>query len=196
MKTNRRAGSAAFTLIEMMAVITIIVILAGIVVGGMGYVNESQARKKTEVQIKLLEKALEEYKMDMGKYPGTLDDSPPTGNISSQLYRALFYDGFDYMRQGQPANWPADKPTKIYLPELNPFTSKQGWVDAVTSEGAIPATTDIKDAWGTAYRYRKGSNAMNPGFDIWSAGKNGKTNNATTSAQLKDADGKDDIRNF
>lgn len=196
MKTNRRAGSAAFTLIEMMAVITIIVILAGIVVGGMGYVNESQARKKTEVQIKLLEKALEEYKMDMGQYPGTAANSPIDGNISNQLYQALFYHGYNYQKQGQPASWPADQPTKIYLPELNPYTSKQGWVDVVTSETSIPALTEVRDAWGTPYRYRKGNNAMNPGFDIWSAGKNGRTNNANSSALLRNADGKDDIRNF
>ena len=52
MKTNPRHGRAAFTLIELMAVITIIVILAGLVVGGMGFVHEKQAKEKAKVQIR------------------------------------------------------------------------------------------------------------------------------------------------
>ena len=60
MKTPSRRHPAAFTLIELMAVITIIVILAGIVVAGLGFVNEKQAREKTKVQIGMLERAIEE----------------------------------------------------------------------------------------------------------------------------------------
>ena len=66
MKIPSRRHPAAFTLIELMAVITIIVILAGMVVGGLGYVNEKQAREKAKIQIALLSKALEEYKLDNG----------------------------------------------------------------------------------------------------------------------------------
>ena len=62
----QRPGKAAFTLIELMVVITIIVILAGLVVGGMEYVNQRQATENTKVQIALLSKGIEEYKLDMG----------------------------------------------------------------------------------------------------------------------------------
>ena len=75
MKITQRNGMAAFTLIELMAVITIIVILAGLVVGGLGFVSERQAKEKAKVQIALLSKALEEYKLDMGTYPGTATDT-------------------------------------------------------------------------------------------------------------------------
>ena len=51
MKTTSRKGQAGFTLIELMAVITIIVILAGLVIGGLGYVSENQAKSKAQVQI-------------------------------------------------------------------------------------------------------------------------------------------------
>ncbi|MGL5016658.1 MAG: type II secretion system protein, partial [Luteolibacter sp.] len=54
MKTTHRHGKAGFTLIELMAVITIIVILAGLVVGGLGFVTERQAKEKARVQIALL----------------------------------------------------------------------------------------------------------------------------------------------
>ena len=48
MKITQRKGKAAFTLIELMAVITIIVILAGLVVGGMGFVTDRQAKEKAK----------------------------------------------------------------------------------------------------------------------------------------------------
>ena len=75
MKITQRNGRAAFTLIELMAVITIIVILAGLVVGGLGFVTERQAKEKAKVQIALLSKAIEEYKLDMGKYPGSAENT-------------------------------------------------------------------------------------------------------------------------
>jgi prepilin-type N-terminal cleavage/methylation domain-containing protein len=191
MKNHSRRHPAAFTLIELMAVITIIVILAGIVVGGLGFVNEKQAREKAKVQIALLSKAIEEYKLDMGKYPGTADNTPTTGDISAQLYAALFKEGYDYTNPANPpANW-ANKATKIYLPELDPRNSKVGWVDPVTST-TPPASIPIKDPWGNNYRYRKGTNAQNPDFDVWSVGKDGQHN----TGNLSHAQNRDDIRNF
>lgn len=183
MKNPIRRHHSAFSLIELMATITIIIILAGVIFGGMSYVNEKQANEKAKVQIALLSKAIEEYKLDMGKYPGTSDNSPSTGDISSQLYIALFKEGYDYTNPDTPpANW-TNKATKIYLPELDPRNSKMGWVDTVTTPGP-PSTTPIKDPWGNNYLYRKGSNAQNPDFDLWSKGKDNTSNT------------KDDIRNY
>lgn len=193
MKTNPRHGRAAFTLIELMAVITIIVILAGLVVGGMGFVSERQAKEKAKVQIQLLAKAIEEYKLDMGVYPGLATDTPAAGNVSKELYQALFKDGYDYTSSSTPpSNW--TKATKIYCPELDPRTTKQGWV--VTTTGTTPtANLEITDPWGKPYLYRKGTNAQNPDFDLWSAGKNGLTKTGNTASDISSKDNKDDIRN-
>jgi prepilin-type N-terminal cleavage/methylation domain-containing protein len=192
MKTPSRRHAAAFTLIELMAVITIIVILAGLVVGGMGYVNEKQAREKARVQIALLSKAIEEYKMDMGAYPGAAANTPVAGNISAELYQALFKEGYDYTNPSTPpSNW--TKATKIYLPELDPRSSKQGWVDPVTST-TPPASVPILDPWGTPYKYRKGNNAQNPDFDLWSSGKDAQSD--TSNPVMTSLRNKDDIRNF
>lgn len=199
MKIHTRRGRAAFTLIELMAVITIIIILAGIVIGGMGYVNEKQAREKARVQIALLSKALEEYKLDMGTYPPTTDKNGTfTTNgtsTSADLYVALFYDGYNYSKTS-PANW--TKATRIYVPELDPTNSKQGWVDPAT--GTPPASTPIKDPWGNQYCYRTAvkadgsanANTQNPDSDLWSAGKDGSTNTTSPTASVN----KDDIKNF
>jgi prepilin-type N-terminal cleavage/methylation domain-containing protein len=191
MKTPSRRGRAAFTLIELMAVITIIVILAGIVVGGMGYVNEKQAREKAKIQIALLSKALEEYKLDNGTYPLT-SNFADSGTVSTTpiLFKALYWDS-----DNDGAGPPGDTDQKIYLPELDPVNSKQGWTTAPAG-----SNTKITDPWGQEYRYRTAfrsgtggvltpnANAQNPDFDLWSVGKDGSSANANTQ--------KDDIRNF
>lgn len=193
MKTNSLRGRGGFTLIELMAVIVIIVILATIVVGAMNYVQEKQAKEKARVQINLLAKAIEEYKLDMGKYPGKVDNTPADGSgVSSELYEALFYEGYTASESPNSSSGTSTTASKIYLPELDPTTSKLGWVTASTSSKP-PATTKILDPWGNEYRYRKGTNAQNPDFDVWSCGKNGKT--TANSAKLE-GDNKDDIRNF
>lgn len=222
MKTNPRHGRAAFTLIELMAVITIIVILAGLVVGGMGFVSERQAKEKAKVQTQLLAKAIEEYKLDIGMYPPTSDKnsaSAPNGtSTSADLYVCLFYEGYDYAEKSKggsaPTSWTktvggvsVPKATKIYLPELDPTTTKQGWVDTVTGASAKPPTsTPIRDPWGNQYCYRSATdasgksntNSQNPDFDLWSMGKDGKTNasNPSLTSPATNNPNKDDIRNF
>ncbi len=192
MKTPSRRHPAAFTLIELMAVVTIIVILAGIVVAGLGFVNEKQAREKANVQISLLSRAIEEYKMDMGDYPGGPNVGGSTGDASQFLYQALFKDGFDYTNPDTPpSNW--TKATKIYVPELDPRNSKLGWVNPTTAT-TPPANQKIIDPWGNNYRYRRGNGAQNPDFDLWSMGKDGTSNFTNPSMSLKA--NKDDIRNF
>lgn len=216
MKSNARPGRPAFTLIELLAVITIIVILASLVVAGLSFVTERQAREKARVQIALISKALEDYKLDMGSYPllGTAPGTDPTGNTASCIYIPLFYEGYDYNRQTTPpTSWTKTigsgttsitipKSTRIYLPALDPTTTKQGWVDLVTGATPTPPTsTTVKDPWGNEYRYRPGKNtagtdnpnSINPDFDLWSAGKDGKTNGATSAAGAKDPLNRDDV---
>lgn len=179
MKSNHRKTRIGFTLVELLVVIAIMLILASIGVGSFSYVQERQNKEKAKVQMALLSKAIEEYKLDMGKYPGTTENPAADGDFSKELYTALFYEGYDYDKKGKPTPW--DKATKIYVPELDPTTSKQGWIER--SNVMTTAPLFIIDPWGANYRYRKGANAENPDFDLWSMGKD------------KDDD-KDDLRNF
>ena len=198
MKTNPRNGRSGFTLIELMAVITIIIILAGLVVGGMGFVTERQAKEKARVQLALLSKGIEEYKLDMGSYPGTTSAfgggvaTAAGGDFSKILYTALFYEGYDYSKKNSPSDWP-NKATKVYVPELDPRGNKQGWVTATTGD-TVTANVPIMDPWGKNYFYRTGANAQNPDFDLWSAGKDGLTRTGNSSTDLTHKDVKDDIR--
>jgi general secretion pathway protein G len=176
MKSSVSSRRSGFTLIELLAVITIIVILAALVIAGMGFVQDKQAREKTKLQVNLIGKALEEYKLDNGSYPAA---SSATGvGQSNILFKALYLDG---------AN-DATKAKKIYLAELDPSSGRQGWVEG-SGESAI-----IKDPWGSEFRYRTAPDSVNPDFDFWSVGKDGKTSSSTTSPNDKDS--RDDIRNF
>jgi hypothetical protein len=129
----------------------------------------------------------------MGAYPGDLDDTPIDGKVSEQIYQALFKDGYDYTESASPsATW--DKATKIYIAELDPRNNKMGWVTKMKLSETPSDRLEITDPWGNGYRYRKGNDAQNPDFDLWSIGKDGKTN-ATSPAMTID-ENKDDIRNF
>jgi general secretion pathway protein G len=198
MKTTQRNGKAAFTLIELMAVITIIVILAGLVVGGLGFVTERQAKEKARVQIALLSKAIEEYKLDMGTYPPTANSTNAAPGQSAILFKALYWDSDNDGAGAATGAAAGDQDQKIYLAQLDPGTTtnpnKQGW-----TSGTPGAGTKIMDPWGKEYNYRSGLNAagvvnagtQNPDFDLWTSGKDGLSNNTPSNAQNRD-----DIKNF
>jgi len=59
----------AFSIIELLAVIAVITILAGFVIYGAGYVQHTMMESRTRVEVRALEAALETYKQDYGAYP-------------------------------------------------------------------------------------------------------------------------------
>ncbi len=187
-----------FTLIEMLAVITIIVILAGLVVGGMGFVNDRQATEKAKTQIAMLSAAIEEYKLDHGSYPATANsssgltgtnsitvyDMSETSQPAKSLLYVLYTKGVEVLDDDNE-----DYP--IYIPELDPDNNKQGWTSS--------SSDNILDPWGNPYRYRtaysktgsSNSRTQNPDFDLWSSGKDGATSTNPASDTVAD-----DIGNF
>lgn len=97
MKGMRILGDKrGFTLIEIMVVVVILGILAGIVVPRLLDRPEEARRTKAAVQIKSLEEALGLFKLDNGFYPSTeqglqaLVSKPDSGRIPTK-YRAGGY---------------------------------------------------------------------------------------------------------
>ncbi len=190
MKSNSRRGLPAFTLIELMAVITIIVILAALVVGGLSFVTDRQAKEKARVQIALLSKALEDYKADNGEYPptpnkgGTQFKATAGTSTSSILFDYLYFDSDQDGTGVGTAAGSGDKDQRIYLADLDPLTNKQGWTTGNAGNGTI-----VTDPWGNQYCYRsakdktgkENSATENPDFDLWSMGKDGKSRPADRS---------------
>jgi len=80
-------GTRGFTLIELMVVIIILGILAGLVLPRFMGRTEEAKRTKARLQIENLESALKLYKLDNGSYPTTdqsleaLVQKPTTGGI-------------------------------------------------------------------------------------------------------------------
>jgi type II secretion system protein G len=65
------AGSsrASFTLVEMLAVMAIIAILAGIIVAGSNYAQRQSDMKRARAGLERIKYALEDYRAAMGRYP-------------------------------------------------------------------------------------------------------------------------------
>lgn len=157
----------AFTLIELLVVIAIIMILAGLVVGGAGFANRAGAENRARTEVRALELALQEYKLDNGEYPpladvsnGILTTTPSAYLAASQnLYTALVLGAKKYFRDvpkamvsgnggpgshfvdpwGNPYGW-----SKSTNPAHNPNTPEV----SIWSLGAVPANTK---AWITNF---------------------------------------------
>lgn len=157
---------------ELLIVIAIIVILAALTMGGLGFMQRNQAVQKCRAQMGMLSTALEEYKLDFGVYP-VADDTGAAGDQGSNvLFRALYWDSDN---NGNVVG--SDPAQRVYLAELDPASTKQGW----SSNPVASANNTIIDPWSSNYRYRSGTNAtgtvnpncINPDFDLWSNGPDG-----------------------
>ncbi len=101
MMRHRFGGILGFTLIELMVVIVILGILAGLIIPRIMGRPEEARRMKARVQIESIETALKLYKLDNGYYPGTeqglqaLIEPPAVG----QLPRAWREGG--YLEKGK-----------------------------------------------------------------------------------------------
>lgn len=83
----KKIGNLGFTLIELMVVIVILGILAGLIVPRIMGRPEEAKQLKAKIQIESLETALKLYKLDTGMYPDTeqglqaLIEFPATGAL-------------------------------------------------------------------------------------------------------------------
>ncbi len=65
-------GNRGFTLVELMVVVIIMAMLAAIVLGISGYASRKSAESRARADLENIRTALEEYRMDEGRYPGTI----------------------------------------------------------------------------------------------------------------------------
>src|SRR5688572_32028395 len=61
----------AFTVVELLVVMTIILVLAGLILATSGYVQQKGARSRAQAEIAAMSAALENYRADNGIYPQT-----------------------------------------------------------------------------------------------------------------------------
>jgi prepilin-type N-terminal cleavage/methylation domain-containing protein len=130
----------AFTLIELMAVVLVIALLAVITFGVIGYVQRRMAISTAKAQLSAIEAALEGYKSDWGYYPLTgpgrvSRNQACEGSNNLVLYRALSgaANGKRYL------TWPA---TAL---RTNTFI--------VLTSSTAPVSLGIFDPWSKLYNY-------------------------------------------
>ena len=173
----------AFSLIELLVVVAIIVILAGIVIGALIKVNKNRDISQTKVTLKNIRLKLEEFANENnGIYP-TGDDSS-----SAAVFRIL---------SGDPTGR-GDAPTQtVYWSELNNNKNP-------SLVGTLQGRKIILDGFGNSVRYRAArdengdvvENVKNDGdFDLWSTGPDGEPSDRNTPGTLENEQTKDDIWN-
>jgi type II secretory pathway pseudopilin PulG len=99
----RRSRSAGFTLVELITVVSVIVLLFALVAGAYTYADKSSKRNRTEVSIRVIRSALENYREKFGAYPQpsnpseavAIADKSYIAGGAACLYQALSGDGFN-----------------------------------------------------------------------------------------------------
>lgn len=171
----RRAAreASAFTLIELLGVMSIIIILAGLSVGVSRYVFQNAQESRTRTEIKAIEVALEAYKQDNGAYPPLNPAQFDPGGAGNPKIDTVFPTA-----AGNSNGWLntifvvralCSNSAKIYMT----FTPKQ--VFSTNIGGSYPSQI-LLDPGGKPYAYNPFAPQANPQtFDLWSAGVNGKS---------------------
>ena len=77
----------AFTLIELILVVGIIIVLAGLVLSTVGYARKKGARARAETEIAAMSAACENYKADNGVYPSNSDTNALNAQTSDRSKR-------------------------------------------------------------------------------------------------------------
>ncbi len=96
--TRNEAASAGFTLIELIVVVAIIGLLAGLVVPQFIKQEEKATAKAVKAQIELLGTALDTFRLDVGRYPTTQEGLQALNQRPGGVDR---WDG-PYLKKGSP----------------------------------------------------------------------------------------------
>jgi prepilin-type N-terminal cleavage/methylation domain-containing protein len=170
-----QASVRAFTLIELLTVISIIAILSAISLNVIKGVNERAAVGQAKAELAALSQALEMYKLQYGDYPQTgrtadlvTVTSPLTSNVQYRFFNAL-----------------AGK----YGPKINLLTGSKCFVDlarftlvdttaaAMPTAAGGPVANAFLDPWGRTYiyNYKTVGNAAwtSPSYVLFSVGPDG-----------------------
>jgi prepilin-type N-terminal cleavage/methylation domain-containing protein len=167
---KRLTNETGFTLIELIVVTTVIVILTGLVLSTVGYVQKKGARARAETEIAAMSAACENYKADNGIYPRDNTASQYTDTLDARnnfdATQAVYQHASFYLYTQLSGDSSGNRsPTgKSYME----FKPKMLYPDDQTQNVQY-----IRDPFHNSYGYSTANQAdptkgYNPTFDLWS----------------------------
>ena len=172
--TPRRYFVHAFTVIELLIVMSVIIVLAGLVLGTSGYVQKKGQRSRAEAEIAALSAALESYKADNGIYPAlqaTNDLTPANTDANSSQYSEASAHLYRVLAGTDPNGGSNQKSYFSFKPQM---------IGGRDSSGNPTSSSFVRDPFGNSYGYSTaknpdanptaftGATGYNPTFDLWS----------------------------
>lgn len=204
-KRVKRAGlacSAGFTLVELLAVVVVILILAGLCIRVASYVQTKVGISTTRAQISMIQAALEMYKADKGYYPPTITARISANGLCESSNNAALYYALSPMNSiGISNDVTASPNTNIYYTII-----RQGrkvylrFPPSQVRTNPVTLFANVYDAWGKPIVYYNSpqtafsfgwNNSANTGYmlggqvnvstyDLFSFGPDGCTQIAST----------------
>ncbi|MEZ5326171.1 MAG: prepilin-type N-terminal cleavage/methylation domain-containing protein [Verrucomicrobiales bacterium] len=197
---SKRYRDHGFTLIELMVVVTIIVLLAGMTVAITTAVQNKARRSKTSAIIKAIDNSLERYRTDNGDYPrpaqederGEVNGMTANTGPAKALYQALSGDGDDAIEGGSiGSDGETEDDDKFYWEDIvNPLapasqTNSGGSDDNNKIRKGVPVEFSnggylLVDPWKHPWQYEMfdpeesdeyQQNTRNMTYDLWSFGQ-------------------------
>ena len=179
----------AFTLIELVLVVGIITVLAGLVLSTVGYARKKGALARAETEIAALSAACENYKADNGVYPrGQSTSVPASGTptytvatsgtddlnarVSTDPTQKIYQDGCRYLYEQLSGDVNLD--LVVDSGKKSYFSFKESMLATIKDvNGNTVGLSHIKDPFGNSYGYSTANqanvaNGYNPTFDLWS----------------------------
>lgn len=174
---------AAFTLMELLVVISIIALLAAMTMGAFSYVQKAAMRNRTTATHRGIISGLENYNSEYGEFPqptgagGTETFHGKSYNTGSakMLYQALTGDGSNMIMiasgGGAASNGRWEDGEKMQLTDMPK--------EMYTFQGQNLYM--LLDGFNHPFQYTKGgaADAVNPTYDLWSYGEDEENTKAT-----------------
>ena len=161
----------AFTLIELMAVLAVIAILAGIVIGGVQVAQTKATRNRALADLERLATAIENYRGAKGFYPSSeRPGSGPGRRFGDALVFRLLYE---------PVSTGSAPCIELRSGDFDADVA--AFADAGQAAALLEARRFV-DPWGKPWRYRRWGQLGPPeGTSAWHPGDSGsKAHNADT----------------
>jgi prepilin-type N-terminal cleavage/methylation domain-containing protein len=179
-KMSRAPGSRrpnSFSLVELLTVMAIIAILAGLTIAAFAGVERTSLRSRATNEIRAMGSALESYKADNGSYPNPvsvtftstnvyLTAAPNLANGIYQQSSALLYEQLSgYTNANYTYGTYTAPPGHIYYA----FASRQLGNNKTAAGGPV----FVQDPFGNSYGYFNGNGTNMPfngtnQYDLWS----------------------------